>query len=182
MLTWLIFRRFYSDRRAHRRFMWTAIALGLVMNLVVPIHRLAPIIPIAPDDDNTRQFHGWRDLGRDLDAMIADHPSQEGHFLIANRLTTVAEIVFYTGNRYIGIHLFDLEKYTFLKGLDKLKGKDALIVLHHFSHGQLKKYAPFFQELSVIGSHDYRFRNTVIDELSATILLGTHFKGIDGVP
>jgi hypothetical protein len=181
LLAWTVFRRFYDNRRGHRRFMKAAIALGVLMNLVLHIHLINPIIPIAPADDNTRQFHGWRDLGRHLNAIVDNHPSDSGYFLIANRMTTVAEIVFYTGNRFTGLDLFGLEKYTFLPSLDELRGKDALIVVHHFSPHQLKNYAPFFDTLCVMGAKDFRFRGTVIDELSATILLGTHFKGVDSV-
>jgi len=179
ILAWMVFRLRYAGRRSQRRFMGAAIGLGLALNLVLHIHLVRPIIPIAPKHDTTRQFHGWRSLGRELNTMIADHPSPRGYFLIANRCTSVAELVYYTGNRYTGIHLFDLEEYTFLKGLDDLRGKDAMIVLYRFSEGQMKKYAPFFETLTVVGSHDGRFRNAVIDDLNATILLGTRFKGID---
>lgn len=178
MLTWMVFRRRYSDQTSHRRFMKIAIGLGLVLNLLLHIHLVSPFIPIAPDNDNTRQFHGWRALGTKLNTIIEEYPSPSGYFLIANRLTSVAETVFYTGNRYIGIHLFDMEEYTFLKDLDKLKGKDAVIVLHRFSPRLYKKYASFFESLSVVGKYDNRFHGAVIEELSAVILIGTHFKGI----
>jgi 4-amino-4-deoxy-L-arabinose transferase-like glycosyltransferase len=181
LLAWMVFRYSYKDRRAHKRFMWTAIGLGVLLNLVLTIHLVNPIIPVAPHQDTTRQFHGWRALGQNLNEMITDHPSENGYLLMANRATTVAEIVFYTGNRYTGIHLFQLEKYTFLRRLEELRGKDALIVLHHFSQSQIQRYEPFFEEISVIGTNEYRFRNAINDKLSATILLGKHFKGTDGI-
>ena len=178
MLTWIAFRRRYADKASHRRFMKIAVGLGLVVNLALHVHLVSPFIPIAPDNDNTRQFHGWRGLGTKLNAIIEENPSPRGYFLIANRLTSVAETVFYTGNRSVGIHLFDMGEYTFLKDLERLKGKDAVIVLHYFAPGLYEKCAPFFESLSVVGNYDNRFRDTTIEELSATILIGTHFKGI----
>ncbi len=178
ILTWLFFRHGYSDKIKHRRFMKAAVGLGLVINMILHIHLVSPFLPISPENDTTRQFHGWQKMGTELNAMIAEHPSPRGYFLIANRLTSVAETVFYTGNRYTGIHLFDMEEYTFLKDLDKLKGKDAVVVLHHYSPGLFRKIAPFFKTLSLVGHYDNRFRGTVIEESSVTVLIGTHFEGL----
>jgi 4-amino-4-deoxy-L-arabinose transferase-like glycosyltransferase len=179
LLAWLVFRKAYRDRRAHRRWAEVAIALGLLLNLVLHIHLIHPIIPIAPDHDTTKQFHGWQELGQHLNALIDAHPSGKGYFLIANRGTTLAEAVFYTGNRFVGLHLFDRQKYTFLRNMDHLKGKDAMILVHHFSDDQLRRYARYFEALSVIGKDRYRYRGELIKKLSTTILLGQHFRGVD---
>ena len=178
LLAWLIFRQRYRERKGHRRFMRAAIGLGLAMNLVVHLHIVWPFLPIAPKKDTIRQFYGWRAMGERVKDVIAQHPSERGYFLIANMPTTVAEMVYNTGNIYTGIHLREKEKYTFLDDLEGLTGKDALILIH-LSPGRLRRYIPCFDQLSVIGKYEYRYRNTVINDLSVTIALGKRFKGTD---
>ncbi len=176
MLTGLVFRQHYRQRKGHRRFMRASVGLGLVMNLVVHLHLAWPFLPIEPNKDPTRQFHGWKAMGERVEELIAQHPSENGYFIVANMPTTVAEMVYYTGDTYTGIHLFELEKYTFLGDLDQLTGKDALILIH-LSPDRLRSYEPYFEEVSVIGSCDYIYRDTVINKLSATIALGKGFRG-----
>ncbi len=177
LLTGAVFRQSYRQRRGHRHFMRAAIGLGLVMNLVVHLHIVWPFLPIAPNKDTTRQFHGWEALGKRVEELIKQHPSENGYFLIANMPTTVAEMVYYTGNAYTGIHLFETEKYTFLDDLDQLTGKDALILVH-LSPNRVRSYEPYFESLSVIGRYEYMYRDTAIKDLSVTFALGRNFRGV----
>lgn len=180
LLTGAIFKKHYWHYKGHRWFMGAALGLGLVLNIVIHIHLVRPIIPIAPKKDTLRQFYGWRELGADINALIAKYPSHRGYFLISNKATTAAEAVFYTNNVYTGFDLFKLEKYSYLNEMDQLEGKDALILIYFFNQEKVRRYEPFFDDFSVIGKHNYTYRGTVIKKMSVVIALGKKFRGSEG--
>ena len=177
LLMWSVYRQYFAKRRGHRYFIYITVSMALGMNLLLHIHLLKPIIPLSPRQDTTRQFHGWRELGNKISSYIEKHPHQDGYFLLANRGTTVAEAVFYTGNRYIGLDFSHPERYIFLPCLDKLRGKNAVILVHRFKESALTQYQPYFNELTMLGKHVSSYRGEKIEELSVHILLGKGYRG-----
>jgi len=176
MLMWSVYRQHFGKRQGHRIFIYIAVGMAVVMNLLLHIHLLTPIIPLSPKLDITKQFHGWRELGKKINSYIKEYPHQEGYFLLANRGTTVAEAVFYTGNRYIGLDFSHPERYIFLRDIDQLRGKNAIILLHGFRESTLKKYQPYFNELIMLGNYTFSYRGEKIQYLSVHILLGKGYR------
>ena len=109
-----------------------AIGLALVIFLVVHLHLVQPFVPIKAQNDPTRQFHGWRELGQTLQDYIEQRPAENGYFIVADRnLTTAAPAVYYTDKTLIGIDFLTPKQHTFLPDMDRLKGKDAIILLNN---------------------------------------------------
>ncbi len=175
ILMWSVYREYFGEKRWHKNFIYIAIGLAVVMSLLLHIHLLKPIIPLSPKLDTTRQFHGWRELGNKINSYIKEYPHQEGYFLMANGGQRVSEAVFYSGNRYMGFDFFRPERYIFLPDIDQLQGKNAIILLHRFRESTLKKYEPYFTELTMIGKHTFIYRGEKIKELR--IILGKGYRG-----
>ncbi len=76
--------------------MGVALALAAVASITVQLHLLYPVIPIAPENDQMRQFHSWRSLGAQVREFIDSNRGSEKYFLVSDKGTTVAEAVFYT--------------------------------------------------------------------------------------
>lgn len=172
MLMWVVYRQRFREKRKHRTFMRIAVSLAAAINLLLYLHLLTPIIPLPPDADPVKQFQGWRELGRKIHFYIEKHPHQKGYFLVSDRGTTVAQAVFYSGNRYMGINLLHPEKYSFLPDREKLRGKNAIILLHRFNVFNLGRYRPYFNEVIPIGGHAYVYKGEKIWDLSVLIFLG----------
>jgi hypothetical protein len=177
ILAGAVFYDVYAARSAHRRFIATGLVVGLLMSLVVQLHLLNPFLPIPAAADQTRQFHGWRELGEQVSLVVDQRPSDRGYFLVSDKGTTAAEAVFYSGARMTGVDLFQPERYVFLGDLSTLRGKDAVLVLHGANEAGLKRYEGYFDSIEQAGSHDSLFRGVKIDGLSVHLFIGRGFRG-----
>lgn len=172
-----VYHEHFRMKGGHRKFFYSGIALALIANIVIHVHLINPFIPIPPKIDPTRQFHGWRELGDKINAYIHDNPRKDGYFLLSDKGTTVAEAVFYTGNRFTGIDFGHPERYIFLRDAETLRGKDAIILLHNRSEDAIKQYHSYFVDFQRIGVHTCIFRHENIDDLSLQISLGSRYRG-----
>jgi 4-amino-4-deoxy-L-arabinose transferase-like glycosyltransferase len=176
-LMWIVYRRHFHGRRGHRRFAACAVGLALAVNLVVHSHLLKPVPLLPPDMDPTWQFHGWRELGVSIEEQIRAHPSEAGYFLVAEGPPTVAEAMFYTGNRYVGLDLTRPGRTASLRGVDELTGKNAVILSLDLSPRTLERAKAHFEEVTVLGRHRSYFRGEPFDRMGFYVLLGREFRG-----
>jgi len=177
ILAGAVFRDVHARRPFHRRLLAAGLALGLAAGLVIQAHLIRPFLPIPPQKDQTRQFHGWRELGSEIRRIIGGHPSERGYIIVSDKGTTAAQAVFYSGARLTGLDLFQPERYVFLGDLSSLRGRDALMVLHGASDAGLKRYEGYFASIVPAGGHDRRFRGERIEGLSVKLLIGRDFSG-----
>jgi 4-amino-4-deoxy-L-arabinose transferase-like glycosyltransferase len=177
ILLGLIYSRFYRRKRSHRIFMNCAVGLAIVANVALHAHLFRPYLPIPPKIDTTQQFYGWRELGQEINLRIAENPHPAGYFLLAERYSTVAGALFYTGKPYVAVDFSDPKRYTFYGKLGELKGKNAIILLRHVNEENLQYYRPYFREIAVIGKHQAVFRGEVIDEYGVYLVLGKDYQG-----
>jgi len=177
LLTGAVFRSFYASRPAHRRLAAAGLALGLAATLVIQAHLTRSFLPIPPGKDQTRQFHGWRELGGQVSRIIDERPAAHGYILVSDKGTTLAEAVFYSGARLTGLDLFQPERYVFLGELSALQGKDAVLVLHGSNEAGLKRYEGYFDSIEPAGAHDFLFRGEKIDGRSVKLFIGRGFVG-----
>ena len=177
VLAGAVFRDRYASRPAHRRLAVAGLALGLLAGLVVQAHLMTPFLPIPPEKDQSRQFHGWRDLGGQVSRIIGERPSEGGYIIVSDKATTAAQAVFYSGARLTGLDLFQPERYLFLGDLSDLRGRDAVVVLHGASEAGLRRYEGYFDALEPAGSHDCLYRGVRIEGLSVRLFVGRGFSG-----
>jgi 4-amino-4-deoxy-L-arabinose transferase-like glycosyltransferase len=177
LLLGLVYSRYYRRRRAHRIFLSIAVGLALIVNAALHVHLFRPYLPVSPHIDTTQQFHGWRELGRQINAHIVEHPHPAGYFLLADRFSKAAEARYYSGKPYDALVLTEPQRYHFLGDADARRGKNALILIRYISEQNLGYYRSFFGEVAVIGEHKAVFRGEVIDEYSGYILLGKDYRG-----
>ncbi len=174
---WAVFRRHYAHRRAHRFFMGLMVAIALLVNLTVRIHLLVPIIPLSPNKDPLNRFHSWSKLGETIDAHIADNPHSAGYFLVSDSGTRVAEAVFYTGNRYLGVDFFRPERFLFLEQPDEqLRGKNA-IILGGSHPNDIERYRPYFRKVDTIGFYAHTYRGETLQNNRGPIFKGEDYLG-----
>lgn len=176
-LMWIVYRRHFQERPGHRRFVRFAVGLALILNLAVHIHLVRPVFPLPGGMDPTWQFYGWRELGENIEAHVEAHPWAGGTFLVSEGPPTVAEAVFYTGNRYMGLDFTRPGRYTFLRDVDQLKGKNAIILSLDLHASTLERWKPHFEEVVVLGKNRYYYRGELNKRLSFYILLGKEFRG-----
>jgi hypothetical protein len=176
-LMWIVYRRHFQGSRGNRRFVRLAIGLALILNLVIHLHLVRPYLPVPGTMDPTWQFRGWRELGEAIEGYIEAHPWEAGYFLAGEGPPTVAEAVFYTGNRYVGLDFTCPSRYTFLPGVEQLKGKNAIILSLDLSPSTLERAKNHFEEVKVLGRHRSYFRGVPFDRMSFYILLGENFRG-----
>lgn len=177
LLLVVIYGRYYREKKLHRTFLIIAAGLALMANVLIHAHLISPFLPVSPQIDTTQQFHGWRALGNAVNQRIQENPHPPGYFLLADRGTTVAGALFYTGQPYIGIDFSRPERYMFLQRLKELEGKNAIILLHHVNESDLQFYRPYFRELQVLGKQTARFRGEAIEEYSVYLVLGKEYQG-----
>jgi 4-amino-4-deoxy-L-arabinose transferase-like glycosyltransferase len=177
LLIGLVYRLYYRRKRAHRIFMNVAVGLALIANVAIHIHLFRPYLPISPKIDTTQQFHGWRELGRQINQHISENPHPAGYFLLADRHSMAASALFYTGKPYMALKFSEPERYLFLRNIDTPKGKNAVILVRYVNEQVLEYYRSYFQEVAVIGEHRALFRDEVIDEYSVHIVLGKDYRG-----
>ena len=177
LLAGAVFRNDYASRPAHRRLAVAGLALGLAATLVIQAHLMKPFLPIPAGKDQTRQFHGWRELGEQVSRIIDERPAAHGYILVSDKGTTLAEAVFYSGARLTGLDLFQPERYVFLGNLSALRGKDAVLVLHGSNETGLKRYEGYFDSIELAGAHDFLFRGEKIDGLSVKLFVARGFVG-----
>jgi 4-amino-4-deoxy-L-arabinose transferase-like glycosyltransferase len=176
-LMWIVYRQHFREMPGHRRFVLAAIGLALILNALVYVHLVKPVVPLPGAMDTTRQLYGWRELGEKIEAQIAQHPWKAGYFLVSQGPPTVAELVFYTNHRYIGLDFTRPTQYTFLPDVGQLKGKNAIILLLDLNESTLDKVKPHFEEVTVLGRNRHYYRGELQDRLSFYILLGKTFRG-----
>ena len=176
-LMWIVYRRHFQDNHRHRRFVQIAIGLALLLNVLVYVHLVKPFVPLPGSMDTTQQLYGWRELGEKIEAQIEQHPLEAGYFLVSEGPPTVAELVFYTNYRYKGLDLGRPAQYAFLRGVDQLRGKNAMILLLDLNDSTLEKVRPYFEDVTVLGRNRYYHRGEILDRLSFYLLLGKAFRG-----
>jgi len=172
-----VYHEAYSSRPAHRRFVAFGVCFAILAGLIVQAHLIKPFLPISPALDPVQQFYGWRDLGDRVSRIADRYPSAEGDFIVSDKGTTAAEVVFYSGARWTGLDFFQPERYAFLGDLSTLKGKDAILVLHGASDADLYRYSGYFERLERAGSYNNVFRGEKIDWLSVHFAIGRGFRG-----
>jgi len=172
-----VFHEYFIKKKGHRILVGSGIVLALLINIIVHTHFLAPFLPISPKIDPLQQFHGWRTLGATINKYIEDNPHKDGYFILSNRGTTVAEAVFYTHNRFIGIDFDQPQRYLFLNGNEYHQGMHAIIVMNNRDTDAITYYAKYFQSLKRISLFDNIFRNEKIDYLSGQLILGENYRG-----
>ncbi|NPV03260.1 MAG: glycosyltransferase family 39 protein [Syntrophaceae bacterium] len=177
VLAGAVFRGFCASRPFHRRMLVAGLVLGLLAGLVVQTHLMSPFLPIPPEKDQSRQFHGWRDLGERISRIMVERPSERGYILVSDKGTTAAQAVFYSGDRLTGLDLFQPERYAFLGDLSSLRGRDAVLVLHGADEAGLKRYEGYFDALEPAGAHDAVFRGVRIERLSVRLYVARGFVG-----
>jgi len=177
ILAGAVYHEVYAARPAHRRFIAAGLVVGLLLGLVVQMHLMRPFLPFPATADQTRQFHGWRQLGEQVSLIVDQRPSDRGYFLVSDKGTTAAEAVFYSGARLTGVDLFQPERYVFLGDLSSLTGKDAVLVLHDASEAGLRRYEGYFDSIERAGAHDCLFRGVRIEGLSVHLFIGRGFRG-----
>jgi 4-amino-4-deoxy-L-arabinose transferase-like glycosyltransferase len=176
-LMWAVFRQTYRGRRWHRAFMGGGLALALILNLAVHIHLLRPILPVPVKADTLKQFYGWEELGETINHYIDAHPSDRGYFLVAERITTVAEAVYYTRRGLYGIVFTIPEQFLFLPEFHEMNGKDAIILLNGFDDERLERFEPYFEELELLGENSHLYRGEPLERLRMRIVRGRGFRG-----
>lgn len=175
ILMWHVYANHFRQNRIHRRFMQSGIVLAAVLTLMVHIHLIHPFIPLPVSMDNTRQFHGWPALGDKIEAVVHEHPSRNGYFLLSDKGTTVAEAVFYSGNQYDGFDYTSPKRYTFLHDTSSLKGRDAIIILHNSDKAVMDLLGSQFHEILPMGQHVPLYRGEKITDLSMAIFIGISY-------
>lgn len=174
---WVVFRRHYADLRGHRIFIGITVAIALLVNLLVRVHLLVPILPLPPHKDPLKGFHSWSKLGETINAHIANSPHPAGYFLVSDSGTRVAEAVFYTGNRYLGVDFFRPERYLFLEQPDeKLRGKNA-IILGGTNTNDIERYGAYFRKVEMIGFYAHTYRGEAIQKNHSPIFKGEDYLG-----
>jgi len=172
-----VYHEYFKTRKGHRCFIYSGVVLAMLLNIIVHVHLITPFIPIAPNLDPTQQFHGWRALGAKINKYIDENPGKDRYFLLGDKGTTVAEAVFYTQNRFIGIDFANPERYIFLNDISYLRGKDAIIIMHNRHEDAFKQYNKYFESFERIGLQDSIFRNEKIDSLSVQLAIGKNYRG-----
>jgi 4-amino-4-deoxy-L-arabinose transferase-like glycosyltransferase len=169
---------FHRDTRPVRReriFFHGSLALAFALSLLVHVHFLYPILPLAPKTDPLHQFHGGKDLGRQMGQIIAANPHQEGYFILADRGTSLGQALFYAPVGLAGFDPFIPPRYLFLRDLTGLKGKNALVLLHQANPDRIDRFRPFFHELDHIGSFTPIYREEAMTHLRLEIFLGRNY-------
>jgi 4-amino-4-deoxy-L-arabinose transferase-like glycosyltransferase len=172
-----VFHEHFREKKGHRRFVLAAAGLCLLLNLVFHAHLVKPIIPVPPKEDITQQFRDWRGLGKKIIEVIQAYPHKEGYFIVGDKGTTVAEAVFYSGAKYLGVDFDRPERYTFLGSLKPLRGKNAVIVVHASRDAAIQKYAPYFEKVEFFGRRPFIYRGVEIESLSVNLLVGKGYRG-----
>jgi len=172
-----VFHEYFINKKGHRTLVGSGIVFALLINIIIHIHFLAPFLPISPKVDPLQQFNGWRALGANINKYIEENPHKAGYFILGNRGTTVAEAVFYTQNRFIGIDFDQPQRYLFLNDIEYHHGMNAIIVMHNRNIDASTCYAKYFQSFKKIGLFDNIFRNEKIDYLSGQLILGENYRG-----
>jgi len=127
--------------------------------------------------DPLQGFHSWSKLGETINAHIANSPHPAGYFLVSDSGTRVAEAVFYTGNRYLGVDFFRPERYLFLAQADeKLRGKNA-IILGGTNTNEFARYGAYFRKVEMIGFYAHTYRGETIHKNSNPIFKGEDYLG-----
>jgi 4-amino-4-deoxy-L-arabinose transferase-like glycosyltransferase len=175
ILMYGVYSEHFRQIKGHRRFMAAGVALAAALTVVLHIHLIHPILPLPNGMDPTSQFHGWAVLGDKIQSSISGHPNAQGYFIMGDRDQRVAEAVFYTGNRYPGIH--SKSPFIFLPDTSSLAGRNAVILEYRFGSNTLQKYGRFFQKVSDLGEHTFTYRNEEIEGLSVHLLLGESYRG-----
>jgi hypothetical protein len=157
--------------------MAAAVGLALALNVAVHLHLLRPVLSVPVKADTLKQFHGWEELGRTINEQIDANPSERGYFLVAERITTLAEAVYYTRRGLHGVVFTIPEQFLFLPDAHELEGKDAIILVNGFDDERLARFEPYFEELEVIGENSYVYRGEPLKRLRMRIVLGKRFRG-----
>lgn len=177
ILLWSCYHQYGQRTKRHRAYISAALGLALITSLLVQVHLLYPFLPIAPKIDPTHQFHGWAGLGKEIDRIIVADPHPEGHFLLADRGTTLAEALFYTPGNYIGFDPNIPGRYLFLPDKATLINKNAVILLHNSSEASLARFRGYFDELDKIGSYTPTFRGEKMEHLAVSLYQGRGYRG-----
>jgi hypothetical protein len=176
-LMWVVYRQRYRERRWHRAFMGAAVVLGLALNLAIHVHLLRPVLPVPVKADTLKQFYGWEELGKTINRHIDAHPSERGYFLVAERITTVAEAVYTTRRGLYGVVFTAPEQFLFLPDFESMTGRNAIILLRGLEASRLAQVEPYFEELEVLGENEFRYRGDPLERLRLWIVLGRGFRG-----
>jgi 4-amino-4-deoxy-L-arabinose transferase-like glycosyltransferase len=177
MLAWAVLRGALPPHRGNRRVAQLVLAVSLLLNVALRTHLVHPWLPLRPADDRMRELAGWQALGHQVQAAIDAHPHPTGWFLMGDKGTTLAEALYYTGNRYLGFDPARPERYLFLDDPnDRLRGKDA-IVLAHDDAPTRARFGRYFRRLVPLGPYRHQYRGQEIPRLSTYLLLGEDFLG-----
>lgn len=172
-----VYNERFRENSRHRKFFHTGVGLAVVINFMVHAHLITPYLPIPANLDPTAQFRCWKDMGQKINAYVDDSPHKDAYFLLSEKGTTVAEAVFYTGNRFTGLDFSRSERYIFLKDTERLRGKDAVIILHQQGEAAIAPYLPYFESIESIGTHYCVFQSEKVNASELYLYAGRKYNG-----
>jgi len=175
ILLYAVYYEHYRSQRKHRIYYVASVCSVIVINVMLLIHLIHPMLPIPPEQDTTKQFHGWQKLGAQINTYISNNPHGQGYFLLSDRNQRVAEAVYYSGRQYIGLNIN--EPFIFLPDIERLQGKNAIILDYHYSMDSVKRYGQYFDNIILLDKYQYLFRNREMSDLSVHFLLGQNYHG-----
>jgi 4-amino-4-deoxy-L-arabinose transferase-like glycosyltransferase len=177
LLAWAVFRHHCGAGRGVRVLVYAALGLTLVLGLALRLHLVWPWLPLPPERDRLHEFQGWDRLGAAVEQVIARHPGASGWFLAGDRGTLVAEAVYYTGNRYVGLDFARPERYLFLTDPNRTLAGHNAVLLGWDDPGTLAGFRRYFARVEPLDPYLHRYRGVPIPKQSTRLYLGEGFLG-----
>lgn len=134
-----------------------AFSFGFLLTALLHLHALYKIFPLAVHMDPTDKLRGWKELGKEVTALMKESPAHT--FVLSNYFGTASELAFYiegqpeircvdTGQR--------IRQYRLWSKFDSLAGDDAVyvsrdpeaepIVKSIFHSVELEKTIPIYRD------------------------------------
>jgi 4-amino-4-deoxy-L-arabinose transferase-like glycosyltransferase len=177
VLAFAVYRRHFAQRRVHRAFFAITLSVSLALMLTIWIHALTQALPIPTEKDRLRELFGWKNLGTQVEQIMAKHPHAEGWFLAGDKYFRLAEADFYTGNRYTAVIFSEPQRYLYLDDPNReLKGKNAVILADNNAR-TLASFGQHFRKVTPIKPFQPRYKGKQTLKHRTHLLLGEEFLG-----
>jgi len=171
-----VFHKVYDKSSFHRYFIYLGVLLAFVITIVVHVHLFSPFLPVSAKTDPTSQFYGWKELGEKIKEFTEKDKTKKVAFIAGDRGTIIAQAVFYTHHRFLGIDFRQPQRYLFLKDIRWLQGKDAIIITRA-SDKSLDFYRAYFESCIPLAVYPLTFRGEKIKSYDLLIAWGKNFHG-----